>query len=69
MVTTHTLKVSVAWHSQVLSQLAEGLERERKQKDIKLQAKGTWFVNFLRPWEKAGKEAWGAEILGTANDW
>ncbi len=33
------------------------------------EAKGPRFVDFLRPGEKAGKEAWGVRILGTASDW
>lgn len=56
-------------HDQVLAQLANGLERERKWKRTKSQDKGPRFIGFLRPGEKATKENRFSGILGTAVDW
>ncbi len=56
-------------HDQVLAQLADGLEKERKRKRTKVQDKGPRFIGFLRPGEKAGKEDRCSGILGTAEDW
>ncbi|KAJ7995782.1 hypothetical protein DPEC_G00248160 [Dallia pectoralis] len=56
-------------HDQVLAQLADGLEKERKRKRTKAQDKGPRFICFLRPGEKAGKEYRHLGILGTADDW
>lgn len=53
----------------MLTQLADGLKKERKQKRTKVQGKGPCFNGFLRPREKAGKEGQGAGILGLAEDW
>ncbi|KAG1953648.1 hypothetical protein F2P79_009189 [Pimephales promelas] len=56
-------------HDQVLAQLAEGLEKERKRKRSKAQDRGPRFICFLRPGEKAGKEDRCLGIIGTAEDW
>lgn len=56
-------------HDQVLAQLADGLEKERKRKRTKAQYKGPCFIGLLRPGEKAGKEDSSAGILGMAEDW
>ena len=53
----------------MLARLADGLEKERKQKGAKAQDKGPRFIGFLRPGEKAGKQDRCAGILGTAKDW
>lgn len=56
-------------HDQVLAQLNDGLEKERKPNGTKAQDKGHRFIGFLRPGEKAGKEDRCSGILGTAKDW
>lgn len=56
-------------HDQVLAQLVEGLEKDRKWKRTKGQDRGPHFICFLRPEEKAGKEERCLGILGTAEDW
>lgn len=56
-------------HDQVLAQVADGLEKERKRKRTQAQYKGPCFIGFLRPGEKAGKEDSCAGILGMAEDW
>lgn len=38
-------------HDQVLAQLAEGVKKERKLKNTKLQVKGPGFISFLNPGE------------------
>lgn len=56
-------------HDQVLAQLAEGVEKERKLKNTKLLVKGPGFISFLKPGEKADKEAGYAGIFATETDW
>lgn len=55
-------------HDQVLAQLVDGLEKERKRMTFNTQAKGPRFIAFLGPREKTGKEDGDTEILGTAKD-
>lgn len=55
-------------HDQVLAQLVDGLEKERKRMTFNTQAKGPRFIAFLGPREKTGKEDGDTETLGTAKD-
>lgn len=54
-------------HDQVLAQLADGLENERKRN--RTNNKAPLFSGFFRPGEKTGKQDRGEGILAMANDW